>query len=296
MALRRETIGSNGPRASDVSCVATLAALAALLGLIGCDGGGQFAPAPPPSVQPQVTVSFASEAVEVREGENFQIEVRYQVRTLDAPWRLVISPLAQSASADDFELSATSIEIPAAQGVSGDAFLELTAIRDGVFDEGGETLALRFVPDERVAARLGGDLGILIQDGGVSPCPGVSLVATRPVGLEGTDEFHGGAVQRVFTVRSGARESPAMEFVGPYWPAWNPHSENTIFPVHFASWEMETDGDVMQHELEIWVAKGVPRAAKGGWTLDHDLRLAFHGAECGALVATCSSTQCEMNP
>ena len=293
-------MGRSGPRALDVICVATLVVLAALLGLIGCGDGESPTALPVPESAPRpapVTVSFVSEALEVLEGGSAEIGVRYQVGTLSAPWRLVISPLAQSASADDFELSATSIEIPAGQEVSGDAFLELTAIRDDLFDEGDETLALRFVPDESVTAQLGDDLGILIQDGGVSPCPGVSLIATRPVSLEETDEFHGAAVRRVFTVRSNAgRESPAMEFVGPYWATWNPHLENTILPVHFASWAMETNDDFMQHELEIWVSEEVGSAVYPGSTLDRDFRLALHGAECAALVATCSSTQCEMNP
>ena len=95
-------------------------------------------------------------------------------------WQLAISPLAVSASADDFAVSESAIEIPAGQGVSGEASLELAAAPDGLFDEGDETVAIRFVPGGGVNARLGGDLEVVIHDAGVSPCPGANVVATRP--------------------------------------------------------------------------------------------------------------------
>ena len=176
-----------------------------LLGLIGC-GGGAGSPgtpqAPPP---PAVTVSFAATSLEVREGDSVEIGVRYQVRSLSSPWQLGISPLPESASVDDFELSMPSIEIPAGQGVSGEAVLELTASSDTVFDEGDETVAIRFVPGGGVDASLGTNLRVSIRDAAVSPCTGVSILATPPGRVDRTTPSSGGPLRCRSTRRANRR-------------------------------------------------------------------------------------------
>ena len=258
---------------------------AACFVLTSCGGGSPAAPqAPPP---PDVTVSFEPSLLEVSEGETAEIRIRYQVRSLAAPWQLAISPLEVSASADDFAVSESTIEIPAGEGVSGEASLELAAAPDGLFDEGDETVAIRFVPGGGVNARLGGDLQVVIHDAGVSPCPGANVVATRP---------EPGGPARVFVERSftfGVSEggqSVAMEFLGPYarlntelfegWP-W----ENTNFAANIAAWEMEADAGTILHTVRIQIR----HAAFG----DPDLLLAFQGEGCDPHGLTCSADRCE---
>ena len=244
------------------------------------------APAPPP-----ITVSFASEALEVQEGETVDILVRYQVPTLAAPLRLAISPLPDSASTDDFELSGASIQIPAGEGLSGEASLQLVAALDTKFDEGDETVSVRFVPSEGVNVRLGADLRIVIQDGGVSPCTGVNLIATRPVSetrparLERVAPYS--FTQRFFTIRlSDASESVAMEFVEPYLRYEWSSREARFFQVHVASWDVETDGSVIRHVLDLQDSLGDRNLPP--------LLLMFHGAECDVAVAQCSDRECEL--
>ena len=236
-------------------------------------------------------MSFAPGPLDVREGGTVEIGIRYQIRDLAAPWQRSVSPLPESASADDFELSVTSVEVPAGQGVSGEAFLELTATEDPIFDEGDEAVLIRFVPGGPVNARLGADLRVSIHDSGVSPCPGVSLVATPPAPGGVSDAF----VQRFFTIRiDRPRNSLGMEFVGPYWDPGEGIQEdvglpraNTNFAANIGAWQAEMDGEAIQHELDLQLYEGLPG--------DPDLRLAFLGAECEAPIASCSFTECELN-
>lgn len=270
----------------------SLIALAASLGPIGCDGGGESpatpAPIPPPG---PITVAFAFEALAVREGETVDILVRYQVPSLAAPLQLAISPLAESAAADDFELSHTGIQIPAGEGVSGETSLQLSAAVDTRFDEGDETVSVRFVPSEGVNVRLGADLRIVIQDGGVSPCIGVNLVATRPVNetrparLDGVPAYS--FAQRFFTIRlSDASESVAMEFVEPYLRYEQSSREAAFFRIHVAGWDVETDGNVIRHQLDLQDPLGDRNLPP--------LLLAFRGSECEDAVAQCSDRGCEL--
>ena len=95
-----------------------------------------------------VTVSFVGESLRVEEGETAPVEIRVQVAELAAPLSLEISPLAVTAEAEDYELSATVIEIPAGSGGDETTALSFTAVRDRAIAEGEETLVLRFVPPE----------------------------------------------------------------------------------------------------------------------------------------------------
>ena len=257
------------------------------IGLASCGpGGSTTAPqAPPP---PAVTVSFEPGSLEVTEGDTAEIRVRYQVRTLDAPWQLAVSPLAVTASDDDFELSAASVEIPAGQGVSGEASLELTAAEDVLFDEGDETVAIRFVPGGGVNARLGGDLQVSIRDAGVAPCAGLNVVATRPAPGGPADVF----IQRSFTFEvTEPQESLAMEFLGPYTepPArlLETFRLNTNFAVNIGAWRLAADGPVLRHTVDIQMRQEAFR--------DPDLALVFHGEGCDEVGVACSSQDCRQN-
>ena len=258
------------------------------IGLASCGpGGSTTAPqAPPP---PAVTVSFEPGSLEITEGDTAEIRVRYQVRTLDAPWQLAVSPLAVTASDDDFELSTASVEIPAGQGVSGEVSLELAATEDGQFDEGDETVAIRFVPGGGVNARLGGDLQVSIRDAGVAPCAGLNVVATRPEPGGPADVF----IQRSFTFEvTEPRESLAMEFAGPYTEPPARLVEllriNTNLAVNIESWTLAADGPVLRHTVDIQMRQEAFE--------DPDLALVFHGEGCDEVGVACSAQDCQANP
>ena len=256
------------------------------IGLASC-GGGSSTTAPQAPPPPAVTVSFEPGSLEITEGDTAEIRVRYQVRTLDAPWQLPVSPLAVTASDDDFELTAASVEIPAGQGVSGEASLELVAAEDGQFDEGDETVAIRFVPGGGVNARLGGDLQVSIRDAGVAPCAGLNVVATRPEPGGPADVF----LQRSFTFEvTEPQESLAMEFAGPYAepPASLEFLElNTNFAVNIESWSLAADGPVLRHTVDIQMRREAFQ--------DPDLALVFHGEGCDEVGVACSSQDCQAN-
>lgn len=262
--------------------------LLAWTGLASC-GGESSTTTPQAPPLPAVTVSFEAASLEVREGDTAEIRVRYQVRTLDAPWQLGVSPLPGTASADDFHLSPDSVEIPAGQGVSGEASLVLAAAADGVFDEGDETVAIRFVPGGGVNAQLGADLQVSIRDAGVSPCAELRVLAGQPERVGSTDIL----VQRSFVFEVAERqESLAMEFVGPYTgppttPPGGRRLDNRELAVKIASWRVAADGPILRHGVDIQMR----REAFG----DPELGLVFHGEGCDATGVTCSSQDCRMN-
>lgn len=152
-----------------------LAAAAGFVGsaaLSGCGAGGggatstraPTAPAPNPIA---AVVSFGAASAEAYEGDTVSIPIRYEARSLAAAWRLRVSPLPGTAESADFSLPNPVVEIPAGSGTSGEVTLDLTALPDDRFEEGTETLSLRFVPDPAVNARLGGDLPVSLREGGV---------------------------------------------------------------------------------------------------------------------------------
>lgn len=137
----------------------------------GCgDGGGTTASRAPTAPAPNpvaAVVSFGAASAEAYEGDTVSIPIRYEARSLAAAWRLRVSPLPGTAESADFSLPNPIVEIPAGSGTSGEVTLRLTALPDDHFEEGTETLSLRFVPDPAVNARLGGDLPVSLREGGV---------------------------------------------------------------------------------------------------------------------------------
>ena len=135
----------------------------AALSVVACgDGGGGGAATtapepvtPPPPAQPAAVVSFVEDAVTVAEGEVANIEIRYQATRLAGPLRLMVSPRDGNTVPADYEFSATSIEIPAGQEISGTKALSLTALADREIDEGHEVLSLRLVLPRRNAGATG---------------------------------------------------------------------------------------------------------------------------------------------
>lgn len=165
------------------------AAGAAAAALAGCGEGGTTAPGTPggpaaPTPPPvAAVVAFGAASAEVYEGDTASLPIRYEARSLAAPWRLRVSPLPGTAQSADFSLPNPVVEIPAGQGTTGTVTLDLAALADDEFEEGTETLSLRLVPDPTVNAQLGGDLPVSIREGGVlvSFAAGVSDAAPLEV-------------------------------------------------------------------------------------------------------------------
>lgn len=180
------------------------AALAAAAALAGCGEGGSTAPGTPgrpvaPTPPPvAAVVAFGVASAEVYEGDTASLPVRYEARSLAAPWRLRVSPLPGAAQSADFSLPNAFVEIPAGAGAAGTVSLELTALADDEFEEGTETLSLRFVPDPSVNAQLGADLPVSIREGGVL----VSFAAGGPEGALEIPEGGGADLPIRYEVRN----------------------------------------------------------------------------------------------
>lgn len=144
------------------------AGLAGCLGLAACGGGaGTTAPQTPAGPPPiAVVVSFGTESAEVFEGDTVEIPVRYESRGLGSPWRLLIAAVPDTAEAADFSIPENFVDIPAGSGTTGEVSFRLVGLPDANFDEGSETLTLRFVPDPAVNAQIGEELPVVIQEGG----------------------------------------------------------------------------------------------------------------------------------
>ncbi|MCY4431767.1 MAG: hypothetical protein OXC11_15445 [Rhodospirillales bacterium] len=240
-------------------------------------------------------MSFDPGNLEVREGDTVPVRIRYRVSSLDSPLQLAISALPITASSADFELLNTRVEIPAGQEFSGEATAELRVLRDAFFDEGDESIDIRFVPDPEVRADFGADLRVVLREAGVSPCPGVDIIASRPTPGEGGD-----LVKRLLSVWvNRGLDSLAMEFLGPYdvEPPCNYESvtgncrelpPTSSIAVAVDGWTAETDGDVLKHEMDIqWGPELLTES---------DLRLVFLGGQCAGEGVTCSRESCELNP
>ncbi len=158
--------------------------LAGGVGLAACGGGaGTTAPQTPAGPPPiAVVVSFGTASVEVFEGDTVEIPVRYQSRSLRSPWRLLIAAVPDTAEAADFSIPENFVNIPAGSGTTGEVMFRLIGLPDANFDEGAETLTLRFVPDPAVNAQIGDEIPVVIQEGGAL----VSFVEEEVAVVEGT--------------------------------------------------------------------------------------------------------------
>lgn len=158
--------------------------LAGGVGLAACGGGpGTTAPQTPAGPPPiAVVVSFGTASVEVFEGDTVEIPVRYESRSLGSPWRLLIAAVPDTAEAADFSIPENFVDIPAGSGTTGEVVFRLIGLPDANFDEGAETLTLRFVPDPAVNAQIGDEIPVVIQEGGAL----VSFVEEEVAVAEGT--------------------------------------------------------------------------------------------------------------
>ena len=242
-----------------------------------------------------MTVSFAESRLEVLEGTSLEVDVRYRIVDLAEPLSLALSPLGATAEEEDYELSATHIELPAGQGVEGAAQVSLTARADRTFAEGRESLLLRFVPPTGIRAELGGGLEIVITDAGAEPCDGIALRAEPPVPADEPDRI---AVTFLSDWRPGAADVQ-IEWSGPYGPRlelpWVEHHPLRLPGIarpnqpdfHIEEWRIEPDGASTRHVMSV------------DWPADAELTWRFRsrsGACNGEPVARCRRDGCELAP
>lgn len=259
---------------------------------------GSPVPSPPPVAPPSpaaLTAAFVEDAPRVVEGEAAEITVRYEVRELAAATRLEVLVTETSVEADDYELGATGIEIPAGQGVSGTVPLSLNALRDGQISEGEETLSLRLSAPEGVAADLGPDLAVTIIEGGGNPCTGVTVLAEPPEPIaEGppwtTVQVLGTTFRMDFLPEAA---ETTWDFVGPYRetpkqgvgfsPRWEGNGYHSMPEFAVVRWGTESTGAAIRHSIRV------------EWPADTDLALGFPSREYGCEgqpVVTCTGQEC----
>ncbi len=254
--------------------VVTAAALAA-----GC--ADHPAPVAPGALRqlPPFTVVFVAPELAVEEGETARIRIRYRVLDLDEAARVGIRALADTAAEEDFSLLEDSVELPAGRGIEGEVSVELRAVADSAFAEGEETLTLRFEADPGApGGTLGDGLRVEIRDAGVEPCPGIRLLAARPVWLDEPDRYLTTTLDLTWPEDGGGSR---IEFLGPYAA---PRSEdaNARFRVDFVSWNVRESEAGILHSLEIEWAGG-----------EGALDFALTGADgCPETEASCSAEGC----
>lgn len=272
-----------------------LFAVLGVLAIAACGGDGS-APAPAPTVAvpepPAVVVTFVSDSVHVEEGETVEITVQYRINSLSAALSLEVSPLNDGAVSEDYELSATTFDIPAGQGVTGTAAISLTALIDTQISEGEEVVELRLVPPAGIRAELDGNLEVTIVDAGASPCTGARVVATPVESVEASPGFQRTTLEVTHEPEAGA---VWFEWGGPYYNGeycdddscrmwW----ENAfpILEVNLVEWRMESSSRGASDSLDV------------EWDDSNTLRFAFRSSEgaCeGTPTVVCASGGCELD-
>ena len=233
--------------------------------------------------------------LEVPEGSDAVLPIRYEVRSLAAPLDLRLSPLAETAGPEDFRLERSTITLPAGKGISGTISVRLTAEKDVRFAEEEETGRIRFLPavTAAVGVRPGADARFVIREGGASPCPGVSIRALPPVSLAlGDGVFEKDLLFTTLTVTQDASAAETALFQrSPYWlNEWMvEHGFPPVSVLNFASWRAEPQGGATRHTVDI------------RWPGEHSLvepalEFGFVGGGCsGTGIAVCSASGCELN-
>ena len=268
-----------------------LGALGALAGA-ACGGAGGTAPTLAAPEPPAVVVSFAQDAVGIQEGETAAIVVNYRINTLASPLSLTVSPLDQGATPEDYELSATSFEIPAGQGVTGTAELSLIALPDNHIAEGEEVVGLRLLPPGGVRAQLDQNLEITIADAPGVPCPGVQVQGSRIVRLESARQY--------LTTTVALSRDPAAGRVGFNWEGPYLHDEycdddecrefyearSPVLEVNVVEWRIESSSGSTTHSMDI------------EWRASKAARLRFRSGEGGCTgepTVVCGDTGCTLS-
>ena len=273
----------------------TLLAGLGILALAACGGDGA-PPARAPTVAapelPAVVVTFVSDTLRVEEGETVEITVQYRINSLPAALSLEVSPLNEGADPEDYELSATTFEIPAGQGATGTAAISLTALQDTRIAEGDEAVELRLVPPAGIRAELDGNLEVTIADAGASPCSGVRVVATPVEPVPDSPDYLRTTLELARDAEAGAAW---LDWGAPYYNGeycddddcrewWEKSSP--ILEVNLVEWRMESSTDGTSDLLDI------------EWHDSNTLRFGFRSADgaCeGAPAVVCTDAGCEFD-
>lgn len=269
-----------------------LVAAIGVLGVAACGGDGS-APTVAAPQPPAVVVTFASDAVGVSEGDTADIAVRYRINSLSEPLALTVSPLGQGAGPEDYELSATTFDIPAGQGVTGTATISLTALVDDQIAEGEEVVALRLVPPGGVRAELDQNLEVRIADAGASPCAGIQVVATRIEPRAAARHWRRTTLELTQGTDAGA---VWLDWGGPYLYDENCNDaecrmrwEEERFPIleaNLVEWRMESSAAATTDILQI------------EWYESKTLRFGFRSSDgtCeGQPTVACTAGGCELD-
>ena len=234
------------------------------------------------TVEHLVEASFARTLVEVREGESAPVVVRYRVAGLATPKTLEVSTLPDTASREDFELEGGPLGLPPGEGSSGEFALLLTAQTDELFAEGDETVTIRFLPDLRVKAELGGDLEVEIEEAGASPCPGMRITALPPEPSTGLEDH---LTTTLMIERSRAALGTGLDLVWPYRSIVR-GSSSPIRAMRVSRWQTQEASGAIRHELDVeW------------WEETSEISIGFVGGQCaGDAVAHCFEDGCELTP
>ena len=252
------------------------------------DAGGPTPTTAPPSPAPRppqptnLSASFVRDAVHVAEGNAADIVVRYQVVSTNEPVPLEVSVLGVTAADDDFELSSTTLEIPAGANAQGDVSVSLTAVRDRWFAEGDEILEVQLVPPTGVQATVGPPLQVTISEAGVSPCAGIELRGTRPLtnsnSLTMEMDFASGSDEVLFDwIESYGGFTRSFEEL--------PHLEQPgRLEILMTTWNTERIPGGTRHIMTFaWLSRGVRFRFRSG-----------SGACAGEPTAVCTEVGCEL--
>ena len=172
------------------------------------------------------------------------IALDYEARQLAAPLRLDVSAVEVTVTAADYELSASTFEIPSGQDVRGTATVSFTALTDPI-SEGDEALSLGLVPPVGIRVQLGRDLEITITDVPVSPCEGIEL--------PGAPVVPGSWLGRPF--RKTTLELRSLTDGGPVWLDWKEpyvhEGGSSVLDINIAAWRMAVDRGGVTHSLDL---------------------------------------------
>ncbi len=196
-------------------------------------------------------VSFESSLLTVAEGETGEIGVRYSIRNLPNPLTVMVSPLDGTTTPDDYKLTSMSVQLPAAQEVTGIATLPLIASRDNLLSEGDETLLLRMVPREGVQTPLGQELSITITDTHATACSGVEVLASPPI--EKLFRIPG-AIAPTYSTQIQLRLEAHAPRVWFEWESYlppNTDSNRYKVRVFVLDWRIESSGDTTNHSMDV---------------------------------------------
>ena len=245
-------------------------------------------------------VSFAAGGLnepplEVPEGSGAVLPIRYEVRSLATALVLRLSVLAETADLEEFRLERSAVTLPAGKGVSGMTSVRLTAEQDGNFAEDDETGRIRFLPvtGGAVGVRLGADARFVIREGGVSPCPGISIRALPPITLApGDSAFDEGLLFTTLTVIQNASAAETALFQrSPYLfrEVWAEYGLPPLSVLNFSGWRVEPQSGATRHSVDLrW-------PGERSLVEEPALKIGFVGGGCsGAEIAVCSIAGCEL--